>query len=116
MFVEDCDLIESNPRPPEHEDSDDGITGTAHGRLSPLVPATYARSQHDGSHQSPGPAHQVDPAAAGNVYNAQGLEEPLRGPEPARGETEDEGVEEGEDHVEVEVGPLSQRSRYDCGA
>ena len=110
------DLVKSNPCPPQHEDSNDGIASTPHGRLPPLVPPTNARSQHDGPHQSSCSSHQVDPTAAGHINRSQRLEESFVRPEPASGNTENEGVEHGEHDVEVEVCPLTERAGYDGGA
>ena len=58
------------------------------------------------THEGPGPAHEVDAAAAGQVHHAHGLEEASLRPQPAGGQTEDECVEHREDDVEIKVGPL----------
>ena len=108
-----CDLIEGYPGPPEHEDSYDGITSTAHGRLPHLLPPSYPRSQHHSSHQSSSSANKIDSTTAGYIYNTQASQPAQLRPQPAGGHTEDECVEEREENVEVEICPLSQRARYD---
>ena len=107
------DLIESYPGPPQHEETNDGIAGTAHGRLPHLVPPAHARSQHDRRHQSSHSTHQVNSTAPGHVNYSQATEESGLRPEPAGRDTEDEGVEEREENVEIEIGPLRHRARYD---
>ena len=58
------------------------------------------------THEGPGPAHEVDAAAAGQVHHAHRLEEASLRPQPAGGQTEDECVEHREDDVEIKVSPL----------
>ena len=58
------------------------------------------------TYESPRPAHEVDPAAAGEVHHAHQLEHALLRPQPAGGQAEHEGVEHREENVEVEVCPL----------
>ena len=93
------DLVESYPGPPQHEETNDGIAGTAHGRFPHLVPAAHARPQHDGGHQSSSSTHQVDSTAPGHVNHSQATEESGLRPEPAGRDTEDESVEEREKNV-----------------
>ena len=40
--------------PPEHEESDEGVGGTAHGRRDVQVPPAEARPEHDGRHEGLG--------------------------------------------------------------
>lgn len=58
------------------------------------------------TYEGPGPAHEVDAAAAGQVHHAHRLEEASLRPQPAGGQTEDKCVEHREDDVEIKVGPL----------
>ena len=61
------DLIESYPGPPQHEESNDGIASTPHGRLPHLVPPPHARPQHHRGHQSSSSPDQIDSTAPGHV-------------------------------------------------
>ena len=98
-------LTKDQTLPPKHEEPDEGVGGTPHGRRDVQVPPSQARPQHDGGHEGRGAAHEVDAAAAGDVDDVEHVEEAGALPEPVGGHAVDDGVDQREEAVRVKVAP-----------
>ena len=99
---------------PQHEEADHGVGAVAHGRrFGAIFVATLPRSENARGDQRRRSAHNVNTAGAGDVDDAQVVQEAVLGPHPVRRDAVDDGVEQREDDVRAQARPLGHGAADD---